>query len=98
MPQEKTISPDLGATIICMSSNFCVEEISVWTGVSTHSIERILSLFKLTGMIQKPKSTIQYANRQHMTEEDVNYILGSVKLTPDLYLDELQDMLKESCG
>ncbi|KIK75344.1 hypothetical protein PAXRUDRAFT_44168, partial [Paxillus rubicundulus Ve08.2h10] len=35
---------------------------------------------------------------RHLHDVNVEFLLGTITKTPDLYLDELQEMLAVSCG
>jgi transposase len=52
MPQGRKIHADVHWIIICLSSLLRKEDISVYTGVSLHSVEKILRYYERHGTIQ----------------------------------------------
>jgi transposase len=93
---------------------FKKEDISIFTGVSVRSVERILLYYSVHGTVHDSAESEQRGKRRHLRDLDVEvsssvtrmflaiiaiqFLLGTVRRTPDLYLDELQEMLSTTCG
>ena len=100
--------------VVWLSSLLNSEQIVMYTGISVCSVERILQFFKVHGTIDHKdevcKRRRQYLHDMDIEVclilsypnflwlSGIQFILGAIRDTPDLYIDELQEMLATSCG
>jgi len=68
-------------------------------GVSERAIRSVISHFREHGTVNGgiPIQEEHKKNR-HLRDVDVEFLLGAVNQQPDLYLDELKEILEISCG
>ncbi|KIK95557.1 hypothetical protein PAXRUDRAFT_140447, partial [Paxillus rubicundulus Ve08.2h10] len=77
------------------------EQISICPNLSTHSVKQILAHFHQYGTIPNPGEEVvqkEKVGRRDLSDVNIKFLLSTVQKTPDLYLDELQEMLQVSCG
>jgi hypothetical protein len=70
MPRRR-ISADVQWIVVRLSSRFEKEEISVYTGISVRSIERILKFFKKHHTVQLTEQEKRRYQRTHLRDLDV---------------------------
>ncbi|KAF8833631.1 hypothetical protein BDN67DRAFT_865147, partial [Paxillus ammoniavirescens] len=72
-------------------------QISTALNVSNRTIQRVQAYFRAYGTVpnedNQPEKRDRTSNR-HLQD----FLLGTSEKAPDLYLDELQEMLAVSCG
>ncbi|KAF9220069.1 hypothetical protein BS17DRAFT_882564 [Gyrodon lividus] len=94
MGQGQKISSEMQQAIIWLSRVLNIDQITISLNLSTHSIRQVLSHFQTHGTIpnaeEQPAQDDCKGNR-HLQDIDI-------KKAPDLYLDELKEMLAVSCG
>ena len=71
--------------VIRLSTIMGPEKIAIYTGISRQSVQQILNYFTLHGTVEPEKECKK--RDKHLFHQ-----------TPDLYVDELQEMLSVSCG
>jgi transposase len=99
MPHGEKISPEVQWIILRLSKLLKNEQIAMCVGVSERSIRRIISHFREHGTIEVAGSVQEErTNNKHLRDIDVEFLLGAVNQAPDLYLDELKEMLEVTCG
>jgi len=96
MVQGRALSPHIHIIIIRLSYILTKQDISVYTGISLRTIERILAYFKKHGAISEPERRV--TTQRMLAKDDVATLFEIVKSAPDLYLDELQEVLSMECG
>ncbi|KIK74203.1 hypothetical protein PAXRUDRAFT_91192, partial [Paxillus rubicundulus Ve08.2h10] len=94
---------DIQWTVIRLSRFLDHEQIAMSVDLSIHSVRCIISHFRDYGTIPNPENDLDTAPKewekcQHLHDVDVEFLLGTIEKAPDLYLDELQEMLAASCG
>ncbi|KIK94859.1 hypothetical protein PAXRUDRAFT_141989, partial [Paxillus rubicundulus Ve08.2h10] len=65
------------------------------------SVRCIVSYFNAHRTVPNPGENVVPKERQgnqHLHGVNVEFLLGTITKTPDLYLDKLQEMLAVSCG
>ncbi|KAF8417370.1 hypothetical protein L210DRAFT_3359540, partial [Boletus edulis BED1] len=75
------------------------ERIGMCLNLSTRTVQRVLSHFHATGTIPNDKGEEEMEKKvrsKHL--HDIDFLLGTVQKTPDLYLDELCEILAQNCG
>ncbi|KAF8551745.1 hypothetical protein OG21DRAFT_1466735, partial [Imleria badia] len=103
MPRGRQTSTDIQWTVIRLSRFLDHERIAMAVDLSIRSVRRIVSHYRDYGTIPNPENDLDTAPKerkksQHLRDVDVEFLLGTIEKAPDLYLDELQDMLAASCG
>ncbi|KIK13389.1 hypothetical protein PISMIDRAFT_48594, partial [Pisolithus microcarpus 441] len=101
MRQGRKIPPEIQWGVIRLSRLLSYEQIGMCLELSTRSIRRIISHFQTYGMIphqQEDMDHNEHKSHRHLRDVDVEFLLGTIRKMPDLYLDELQEMLATSCG
>jgi len=96
MGHGRVIPPETQRIIIRLSHILTKDDISVYTGVSLRSVERILAYFQKHGTIREPKA--RETKQRGLAKDDVEILLNTINEAPDLYLDELQEILSMECG
>ncbi|KAN0094911.1 hypothetical protein V8E55_003198, partial [Tylopilus felleus] len=77
------------------------EWIAMCLNISTRTVQRVLSQFYVTGTIPNEKTDKEVVKRlrnKHLRDIDVEFLLGTLQKTLDLYLDELREILAQNCG
>ncbi|KAF8137588.1 hypothetical protein EV363DRAFT_1124857, partial [Boletus edulis] len=75
------------------------EQTAMALDLSIRSVRRIVSYFNAHGTVPNPgEKTVPKERKGNRHLHDVDFLLGTITKTPDLYLDELQEMLAVSCG
>ncbi|KIM53715.1 hypothetical protein SCLCIDRAFT_1222581 [Scleroderma citrinum Foug A] len=95
------MSPEVQQAIVRMSGRLSDEEILMYLDILTCSVRCIMSHFRKYGTIpdaQEPAQEECQNNQQQLQGVDVEFLLNTIKKTPDLYLDELQAMVLMECG
>lgn len=103
MRRGKQSSPDIQWAVVRLSQLLTVEKIAMCLQLSTRTVRRIISHFHTHGVIPHQSENKDLAEREcvrnrHLRDVDVEFLLGTIQKAPDLYLDELQEMLAQSCG
>ncbi|KIM51639.1 hypothetical protein SCLCIDRAFT_1166606 [Scleroderma citrinum Foug A] len=101
MGQGKKMSLDIQWAIVRMSGRLSYDEISMYLDVSTRSVRRMMLYFRDYGIIPDAQDSSAQEERQknrHLRGIDVEFLLNTIKKTPDVYLDELQTMIALECG
>jgi len=101
MPQGQKTSTDIQWAIVRLSKFLDHERIGMCLNVSTRTVQRVLSHFHATGTIPNEKAgdeVVKRVRNKHLRDIDVEFLLGTVQKTPDLYLDELREILAQNCG
>ncbi|KAF8120461.1 hypothetical protein EV363DRAFT_1189650 [Boletus edulis] len=102
MPRGKQTLPEVQWAIVRLSKLGLIdrEQIAMCLDTSTCTVKRVLSHFNTYGTVPNPgDSTAPQRERKHKRHlRDTDFLLGTINKTPDLYLDELQEMLAVSCG
>ncbi|KAF8119206.1 Homeodomain-like protein [Boletus edulis] len=99
MPQGQKTSTDIQWAIVRLSKFLDHERIGMCLNVSTRTVQRVLSHFHATGTIPNEKGgdeVVKRVRNKHL--RDIDFLLGTVQKTPDLYLDELREILAQNCG
>ncbi|KLO04994.1 Homeodomain-like protein [Schizopora paradoxa] len=93
------LSADLRNCIIYMhiTSLLDAKMISQLIGIPLRTVYRILSVWKATGEV-KPEAQGKQGRPRTLDFADTQFLMSSVTLESDRYLDELRDMLEERCG
>ncbi|KAI5980551.1 hypothetical protein EDC04DRAFT_2618347 [Pisolithus marmoratus] len=92
MPQGQKTGADIQWAIVWLSKFLDHERIGMCLNLSTCTVQRVLSHFHATGTIPNDKGDeemIKKPRSKHLRDIDVEFLLGTVQKTPDLYLDEL---------
>jgi transposase len=87
-------------------------DIAIYAGISQASVERILRYFSLHGSIDHGAD--RKKRKKYLRDMDIEvsahfflsllcsfisqFLFGTIRHTPDLYIDELQEMLAVNCG
>jgi len=101
MPRGHTLPMEVHLIIVRLSDYLPKEEISVYTGIPLRTVERILAYFHLTGTIKHldpARIAQQPTSRRQLSDLDIQCLFGVIDRNPDLYLDELQEVLSQQCG
>ncbi|KAF9228236.1 hypothetical protein BS17DRAFT_329217 [Gyrodon lividus] len=102
MPRGQQTTPEIQWAIVWLAKLLDHEQIGTSLNLSTCSVKQILAHFHQYGTIPNPgKDDVPkegVGRRRHLSDVDVEFLLGTVQKAPDLYLDELQEMLQVSCG
>ncbi|KIO14394.1 hypothetical protein M404DRAFT_108146, partial [Pisolithus tinctorius Marx 270] len=101
MRQGQKIAPEIQWAIVRLSRRLENEEIAMCLDLSTCSVRRIISHFHVHGTIpnsEEKSAQTEQKNNRHLRDVDVEFLLGTIRKSPDLYLDELQEMLAVFCG
>ncbi|KIK93042.1 hypothetical protein PAXRUDRAFT_42827, partial [Paxillus rubicundulus Ve08.2h10] len=101
MPQGQKTIPEMQWAVVRLAKFLDHERISICLNLSTCSIKQILAHFHQYRTIPNPGEEVvqkEKVGRRHLSDIDVEFLLGMVQKTTDLYLDELQEMLQASCG
>ncbi|KAF8835701.1 hypothetical protein BDN67DRAFT_1015314 [Paxillus ammoniavirescens] len=101
MLQGHQTSPELQWAIIRLIHFLDYERIAMCLNLSVRTVKCINTYFHTFGTIPNPGKKLDQkrgAGGKHLQDVDVEFLLGTIKQTPDLYLDELQEMLSVSCN
>jgi len=101
MPRGHQTIPEIQWAVVRLSKLLDHEQIAMSVNISTRSVKRVLAHFHQYGTIPNPGEDVvrkERVGRRHLSDVDVEFLLGTVQKTPDLYLDELQEMLQATCG
>jgi len=98
MVRGQKIPPDMQWAIVRLFNFLNAEQIAMCLGFSTRSVRRVNSHFRAHGSIKDDDPTEERRVRRHLRDVDVEFLLGTIRQSPDLYLDELQEMMAVSCG
>ncbi|KIK16908.1 hypothetical protein PISMIDRAFT_112404 [Pisolithus microcarpus 441] len=101
MGQGQKISSEMQQAIVRLSRMLNNEQIAMCLDLSTCSVRRVLSHFHTYGTTsdtKEPPGEDECKGNRHLRDVDVEFLLGTIQKMPDLYLDELQEMLATSCG
>ena len=71
MPRGTKISTEVQLIIIQLSSLFKKEDISIFTGVSVRSVERILLYHNVHGTVHASPESEQRGRRRHLRDLDI---------------------------
>ncbi|KAH9956892.1 hypothetical protein BC827DRAFT_732515 [Russula dissimulans] len=91
---ENPILEDVQWIIVRLSTIMDPFTIAMYTGVSRHKVDQILTTFRRTGSVEVRQNT-QVCKRRSLCDEDIMSIL---KRMHDIYLDELRADLELHCG
>ncbi|KAF9228894.1 hypothetical protein BS17DRAFT_690481 [Gyrodon lividus] len=83
--------------IIVMSTHMKASRIAEVTGISARTVRRTLNLWWKTGGVTAQQSLNKPGRPQKLNSLDI-FLEGCIERTPDIYLIELQQELKEACG
>ncbi|KIK94823.1 hypothetical protein PAXRUDRAFT_142070, partial [Paxillus rubicundulus Ve08.2h10] len=77
-----------------------LEQIAMCLNTSTCTVKRALSYFHTYGMVPNPGDSMHcnYSAYDMETNKLLEFLLGIINKTPNLYLDELHEMFAVSCG
>ncbi|KAF9235450.1 hypothetical protein BU15DRAFT_34346, partial [Melanogaster broomeanus] len=99
MPQGQQTSSEIQWAIIRLSRMLNQDNISAALNVSNRTVQRVQAYFRAYGTVpnedNQPEKRDRTSNR-HL--RDVEFLLGTIEKAPDLYLNEIQEMLAISCG
>ncbi|KIK75594.1 hypothetical protein PAXRUDRAFT_78012, partial [Paxillus rubicundulus Ve08.2h10] len=98
MGQGQKVAPELQWAVIQLSRLLNHNQIATCLKLSTHSIRHIISRFNIHGLILDQTNDKDPDESNPRSYVDVEFLLGTIQKTSDLYLDELQEMLVTSCG
>lgn len=101
MVQGQKVSSEMQRAIVRLSRMLSNEQIAMCLDLSTRSVRRVLSHFHAYGTTsdtKEPPTEDERKGNRHLRDVDVEFLLGTIRKMPDLYLDELQEMLASSCG
>lgn len=101
MHRGQQTTPEIQWAIVRFSKFLDHERIAMCLDLSTRTIQRVLAHFRTYGTIPNPGDGTDEEMRvrkRQLRDVDVEFLLGTVQNSPDLYLDELQQMLEASCG
>ncbi|KAI5981113.1 hypothetical protein EDD15DRAFT_2184676 [Pisolithus albus] len=99
MPRGQQTTPEIQWAIVRFSKFLHHERIAMCLDLSTRTVQRVLAHFWMYGTIPNPGDGTDEEMRVRKWQlRDVDFLLGTVQNSPDLYLDELQQMLEASCG
>ncbi|KIK95007.1 hypothetical protein PAXRUDRAFT_141690 [Paxillus rubicundulus Ve08.2h10] len=103
MPRGCQTSTDIQWTVIWLSRFLDHERIAMSVDLSICLVRCIILHFRDYGTIPNPENDLDTAPKerekcQHLRDVDVEFLLGTIEKAPDLYLDELPEMLAASCG
>ncbi len=71
MPQGTKVSTEVQWIIIQLLSSFKKDDISIFTGVSVQSVERILLYYKVHGTVHDLAGSEQRGKRRHLRDLDI---------------------------
>lgn len=113
MGHGETQPPQVHWIVVRLSAVMPKENVSKFTGVSVRSVERILQHFRIYGTVKMDDLRKERVpQRGQLKDVDlqvsadqlymhvlrrIQYIFGVINRTPDVYLDELQEMLDVNC-
>ncbi|KIK73948.1 hypothetical protein PAXRUDRAFT_45530, partial [Paxillus rubicundulus Ve08.2h10] len=101
MPQGQKTIPKMQWAVVRLAKFLDHEQIGICLNLSTHSVKWILAHFHQYGIIPNPGEEVvqkEKIRRGHLSDVNLEFLLGTVQKTPNIYLDELQEMLQASCG
>ncbi|KIO09220.1 hypothetical protein M404DRAFT_104481, partial [Pisolithus tinctorius Marx 270] len=104
MPQGQKISPELQWAIVRLSSIIGKDHIAAGLDLSIRTVRHVLSHFDAHGTIPylPPMEALSDEGKKkgnrHLRDADVEFLLGTIQKVPDLYLDELQEVLATTAG
>ncbi|KAJ8579802.1 hypothetical protein M405DRAFT_711229, partial [Rhizopogon salebrosus TDB-379] len=79
---------------VTMSAHMSPRAIAQATHTSYRTVNRVLRLSRLTGaVISKP---LESGRPRLLTAADVSYLLSCIEHTPDIFLFELQHLLRDA--
>ncbi|KAJ7713697.1 hypothetical protein DFH07DRAFT_695935, partial [Mycena maculata] len=75
------------------------DEIARDLQISLSSVEKILARYRKDSQGIHPPPTLRVRGRPRILQvADVDFLVGLVQRTPDMYLHEMQEELRELCG
>ncbi|KAF9234994.1 hypothetical protein BU15DRAFT_65215 [Melanogaster broomeanus] len=101
MPQGCQTRPEIQWAIVRFSSFIDDERIAMCLNLSTRTVQRVLAHYRSYGTIPNSSRNVveeDGTENGHLRDVDAEFLLGTIEKSPDLYLDELQEMLATSCG
>ncbi|KIM59492.1 hypothetical protein SCLCIDRAFT_126096 [Scleroderma citrinum Foug A] len=103
MAQGQKIHPQVQWVVIQLSKLQKNNQITTCLDLLTCSVRQVLlhfSVHETIPYLDEEALAEKHKGKSHLQDVDVDFLLGIVQKTPDLYLpvDELQEMLAVSCG
>jgi len=101
MVSGQALSPEVQKIIIQLSAIHPRDQIAAYTGVSITSVHNILNYFDKYQTIKPSEDTEEKKRKKRagdLRDVDIQYIIDRVTRYPDIYLDELQELLARECG
>ncbi|KAJ7601842.1 Homeodomain-like protein [Mycena rosella] len=99
MVRGKPLSDDLRGAILNMARNFDLHEICHHTGCKKRTVQRVLEDYRKKGTVMREHLRLEMRGAKRiMSPGDIRFLTGLVRHSPDVYLDELREMLEETRG
>ena len=89
MPQGRKVSPELQWAVIRLSKMLRNDQIAIGLGLSSHTVQHVLSYFNTNGTIPYPKEKPAEAEKKgngHLQDADVEVSPKSVKCSIHIIL------------
>ncbi|KAJ7194797.1 hypothetical protein GGX14DRAFT_377632 [Mycena pura] len=99
MTRGKALSDDLRGAILNMSRFLDIPEICHYTNCKKRTVERILEDYHKKGTVMREHLRLEMRGaKRSMSAGDLRFLTGVVRHSPDVYLDELRELLEETRG
>jgi len=99
MTRGHALSDDLRGAILNMAHSLDVDNICKYTGCKKRTVQRILEDYRKKGsVIREHMRQETRGAKRRLTTGDIRFIRGIVRHSPDVYLDEIRELIEERCG
>ncbi|KAJ6456076.1 Homeodomain-like protein [Mycena sanguinolenta] len=99
MARGKVMSDDLRGAILNMARTLDIANICHYTGCKTRTVQRILEDYRMKGTVMREHLKLEMRGaKRGMSSSDIRFLTGVVRHSPDVYLDELREIIEEKRG
>ncbi|KAJ7735283.1 hypothetical protein DFH07DRAFT_780074 [Mycena maculata] len=99
MTRGKSMSDDLRGAILNMARTLDIHQICHYTGCKTRTVQRILEDYRKKGSVMREHLRLEMRGaKRSMSGGDIRFLTGVVRHSPDVYLDELRELLEDKRG
>ncbi|KIL55693.1 hypothetical protein M378DRAFT_17709 [Amanita muscaria Koide BX008] len=98
MVRGRPLSDGLRAVILNMSISMDIPSIIHHTRCKKRTIERVLSDYRRRGTVMRDHLRELRGAKCVLTAADVRFLRGTVRHSPEIYLDEMQEIMEDRLG
>ncbi|KAJ7163771.1 hypothetical protein C8R46DRAFT_1101532 [Mycena filopes] len=99
MTRGKALSDDLRGVLLNMARSMDIPAICRQTGCKRRTVERVMEDYRKKGTVMREHLRLEMRGaKRSMATADIRFLTGVVRHSPDVYLDELRELLEEKRG